>query len=305
LKDISQKVFLITGGTGFIGKALCKKLSEEGAEIFVLTRTLKESSKKIHYINSLSELVNVKIDIVINLAGETIAQRWSEKAKDKILNSRISVTSDIVQYIENAKHKPNLFISGSAIGYYGNDDTIEFNETTKPKNTESFSHKICKLWEEEALKAQNHVTRLILLRTAVVLEKNGGMLAKLLPSFHLGLGSIVGDGKQHISWIDREDLIRLILFIIENNEITGAINASAPNPVSNKIFSLSLAKALHRPCFLKTPAFVLRLIFGQMADELMLAGQKILPDKALKNGFKFSYPTIELSLNKIFKKTTD
>ena len=301
MKSIPPKIFLITGGTGFIGKALCSKLSEQGAKIFVLTRSLRESNKQVHYITSLAELKKVKVDIIINLAGETIAQRWSCKAKEKIINSRVSITSDIVEYIKNAKHKPSLFISGSAIGYYGIDKTKEFNENTTPKEQQSFAQKVCSLWEKEALKVQKSVARLVLLRTAVVLNHDGGMLAKLLPSFRLGLGSIVGEGKQPISWIDREDLIRLILFIIENKEITGAINGSAPSPVSNKTFSLQLAKALHRPCFLKIPAFVFRLIFGQMADELMLAGQKVLPEKALKSGFKFSYPTIELSLNKIFK----
>jgi len=301
LKGIAQKVFLITGGTGFIGKALCSKLAEEGAEIYVLTRKPKNSTNQIHYIESLSQLKNVKFDVVINLAGETIAQRWSSKAKAKILNSRLSITADIVEYIKTCKHKPSLLISGSAIGYYGNDKTKEFDENTKLSSNNCFAHRVCRLWEEEALKAQEFIPRVVLLRTSVVLEKDGGMLGKLLLSFRLGLGSIVGDGAQTISWIDREDLIRLIFFIIKNKKISGPINACAPNPVNNKVFSLQLAKSLHRPCFLKIPAFVFRLIFGQMADELMLAGQKVLPRKALRNGFNFLYPTIDKSFNKIFK----
>jgi len=301
LKEIAQKVFLITGGTGFIGKALCNKLAEAGAEIFMLTRKPIASLNQIHYIKSLSELKNVKIDVVVNLAGETIAQRWSNKAKERILNSRLSITADLVEYIKSAEHKPSLFISGSAIGYYGNDKTKEFDENTKLSSNNCFAHRVCRLWEEEALKAQKFIQRIVLLRTSVVLEKDGGMLGKLLLSFRLGLGSIVGNGEQIISWIDREDLIRLIFFIIENKKISGPINACAPNPVNNKVFSLQLAKALHRPCFLKMPAFLFRLIFGQMADELILASQKVLPVKALSNGFKFLYSTIDKSFNKIFK----
>ncbi len=301
MEGIEQKVFLITGGTGFIGRDLCNKLAEAGAEIFVLTRKLRNSTNQIHYINSLSELKDIKVDIIINLAGETIAQRWSTKAKEKILNSRLSITSGIVEYIKTCEHKPSLLISGSAIGYYGNDKTKEFDENAQLSLNDSFAHRVCRLWEEEALKAQEFIPRIVLLRTSVVLEKDGGMLGKLLLSFRLGLGSIVGDGEQTISWIDREDLIRLIFFIIENREISGPINACAPNPVNNRFFSLQLAKALHRPCFLRTPAFVFRLIFGQMADELMLAGSKVLPGKALSHGFKFLNPTIEKSFNKIFK----
>lgn len=299
--NIVEKSFLITGGTGFVGKELCFNLAEKGAKLFILSRNSHQSTNNIRYVKSFSEISKEKIDVVINLAGETIAQRWTKKTKERILNSRISVTSDLIEYIKNSEHKPSLLISGSAIGFYGNHHIGEFTEDTKPSASMGFAHKVCKSWEDEALKAKKYVERVVLLRTAVVLEKNGGMLAKLLPSFRLGLGSIISNGKQPLSWIDREDLIRLLVFIIENKDINGPINACAPIPSTNETFSRALAKALNRPCFLKVPSFVFRLIFGQMADEIMLSGQKVLPKKALENGFTFLYPTVEESLNKIFK----
>ena len=300
------KKILITGGTGFIGKHLCEHLLKEGYILYILTRNKKlngtgDNETKI-YLNNLSEIQNINIDIVINLAGETIAQRWTENAKHRIYNSRISITQDLVNYMRSKKTKPTLLISGSAVGYYGMHHEKTFTEENGSSTINSeFASSICKAWEDEASHAAALGIRTVLLRIGPVLEKDGGMLAKMLPSFHLGLGSQIGNGQQWLSWIDRDDLIKLILFIIHQQNIDGPVNATSPKPITNKEFSLALAAALHRSCFLKTPEFVFKLIFGQMAEEIMINGQKVLPEKALHHGFEFSYPTIQQSLSKILR----
>jgi len=301
-----QSKVLITGGTGFIGKHLCQRLLEEGYILYILTRNKKlngpgESPVKF-YINNLSEIQNIDIDIVINLAGETIAQRWTKNVKHKIYSSRIEKTRDLVNFMRSKKTKPTLLISGSAVGYYGTDSEKTFTEEDVNSVTSSqFASSLCKAWEDEASYAVPLGIRTVLLRIAPVLEKDGGMLAKLLLSFRLGLGSQIGSGHQFLSWIDRDDLIELILFTIHQKNINGPLNAASPNPIRNKEFSLALGKALRRPCFLRIPEFVFKLIFGQMAEEIMLNGQKVLPEKAMRYGFKFSYPTIEKSLSKILR----
>ncbi|MCE3238903.1 MAG: cell division inhibitor-like protein [Gammaproteobacteria bacterium] len=300
------KNFLITGGTGFIGKALSESLLKHGYIIYILTRNKnlnsERSNQEKNYINNLSEIQNIDIDIIINLAGETISKRWTEDAKKRIYSSRIVTTRDLVNYMRSKKTKPTLFISGSAVGYYGTDLKKTFNEEDSASNVNpQFASSLCKAWEDEASQAVALGVRTVFLRIGPVLEKDGGILKKLLPSFYLGLGSQIGDGKQWLSWIDRYDLIKLILFIIHQQNIDGPINATSPNPVTNKEFSCALAKALKRPCFLKIPGFILKLIFDQMADEIMVKGQKVLPQKALIHGFEFSYPTIEQSFEKIFR----
>jgi uncharacterized protein (TIGR01777 family) len=297
------KKILITGGTGFIGQALCDCLLNQGYMLYVLTRKRNLSDQTANpnkiYINNLSDIQDNDINIVINLAGETISKRWTKSTKKRIYNSRILTTQDLVNYMRLKKIKPTLFISGSAVGFYGTDQEKIFDEDTSgSKYNSEFASHLCKAWENEALHAVALGVRTVLLRIGPVLEKSGGMLAKLLPSFYLGLGSLIGNGKQWLSWIDREDLIKLILFVIEHNDIEGPINATAPNPVTNKDFALTLAKAVKRPCLLKIPGFIFKLIYGQMANEIMLKGQKVLPTKALNHGFEFSYPTLEQSFAK-------
>jgi uncharacterized protein len=304
--DLELKTVLVTGGTGFIGVVLCERLAESGFKVYVLTRAesraLHSHNNLIVYVNKLEVLGKVEIDLIINLAGESISQRWTRKAKENIYNSRILTTRYIINYMRSIKKRPQLFISGSAVGYYGGDSLKVFDEETGfSEDEKGFAQYLCQSWEAEARRAETLGVRVVLLRIGPVLEKNGGILSKLLPSFYLGLGSQIGSGRQWFSWIDRDDLIDLILFIISNTQIYGPINATAPNPVTNKDFSLALAKAINRPCLIKTPAFLLRLIFGQMAEEIMIQGQKVLPKKALNHGFRFAYPTIEKSLEKIFR----
>jgi uncharacterized protein (TIGR01777 family) len=304
--NLESKAFLVTGGTGFIGHALCTRLREAGFHVYVLTRR-KELSLSNHddgniYITTLNTLNNIEIYGIINFAGEPISQRWTKKVKKKIYDSRIVTTRQIVAYIASLKKKPTLLISSSAVGYYGTDAQKIFDEETDiPAKEGGFAQPLCKYWEEEARKAEALGVRVVLLRIGPVLEKDGGILSKLLPSFYLGLGSTIGNGEQWLSWIDRDDLIALIFFIIAHSKICGPINATAPHPVTHKHFASTLAKTLGRLCLLRIPSFVLQFIFGQMADEIMLAGQNVQPQKALLDGFEFRYPTIEKSLQKIFR----
>ena len=301
MKNLQGKTILLTGGTGFVGKALCSALSDRGAHTVVLSRKTHPAQKLISFIKSLDEIKNTTIDIIINLAGEPIAQRWTARAKAEIHGSRIKITSSIVDFIKSATHKPSLLVSGSAIGYYGTDPDMSFDETTRPADGAAFSRTLCTAWENEAKKAEAFDVRTVLLRIGAVLEKDGGMLAKLLPAFRFGLGGPIGHGRQWLSWIDRDDLVKLILHIIDNNNLTGPINATAPRPVTNAQFSEALAQTLNRPCVLRTPAIVLRAAFGDMADEIMLQGQNVLPKKAIEAGFAFSYPELHLSLQKILQ----
>ncbi len=301
------KKILVTGGTGFIGKALCARLSASGFQVLVLTRrkNMRSSAHNITYVNKLDELDGISIDVIINLAGETISQRWSQATKKIIYDSRINTTRNIIEYIKSRSQKPQLLISGSAVGFYGTDPQKTFDETTDVSHKErEYAQYLCKAWEEEAKPAELLGIRVVILRMGVVLEKDGGILSKLLPSFYFGCGAQIGDGKQWLSWIARDDLIDLILFIIDHNDMHGAINATAPNPIKNRDFSLELAKNINRPCFFKTPGWILKALFGEMAAELMLQGQKVVPKEALSHGFNFSYPTIESALNKIFIKTS-
>jgi len=241
MKDLHKKTVLVTGGTGFIGKALCKKLIHLEARVYVLTRrqsnTCDPDTQGVRYIKSLEDISDDNVDIVINLAGEPVAQRWTKKAKEKIWNSRIDLTSSIISYIKRSPSKPSLLLNASAIGFYGTDRELEFYENTPHAPGGVFSRALCSAWEMEASKAELYGVRTVFMRIGAVLEKDGGMLAKLLPAFRLGLGGPIGDGRQWLSWIDREDLIDLILFAIGNPSLSGAINATTPNPVRNERFA--------------------------------------------------------------------
>ncbi len=308
LKLTTNTHILITGGTGFIGKALCTVLIQSGCKVVVLTRSkqraLEHAASQIEFIENLDQLdENAHFDVVINLAGEPIAQRWTHEAQARILESRLNTTKDLIIFFKRAKHKPDLLINGSAIGWYGTHRSDTFDESSVPSNDVigKFSKEVCHKWEAEALKVRALGIRTVILRTGIVLEKGGGTLAQLIPPFNLGLGGPMGSGNQWFSWIHRDDLIGLIFHAIDNENIEGVINGTAPEPVTNKVFSKALGKAMKRPAFIPLPVFVLKTIFGQMADEIMLNGQKVLPKKSEENGYIFKYAKIDLALEDIFK----
>lgn len=290
---------LITGGTGLIGKALIGRLTKNKANITVLTRN-KSRAKQIlgsgiSFLEELSISEIEKQEVIINLAGEPIAEkRWSTAQKNEICQSRWQITHQLAELIKQAKNPPHLFISGSAIGIYGRQSNAPINEEYQ-QYFEEFTHQVCQTWEENALSSQSINTRIVLLRTGIVLAHDGGALKKLLLPFKLGLGGKIASGKQIMSWIHLQDMIDAILFIISNETMTGAVNLTAPNPVSNKVFSQTLAKRLNRPSLLTTPSWLLTLVLGEMAD-LMLYGQNVIPKKLCDAGFTYKFPELAAAL---------
>ena len=302
------KTILITGSSGFLGSNLLAKLTLKPCEITILTRQKPAKLAKsfsfgqaiLKFCSSFDE-INSDFDLVINLAGEPIAQRWTNLAKEKIIESRISLTKKLVAKIKQQKTPPKLFLSASAIGFYGTSENLIFDENSTTNSPDYFSAQLCKDWEEAAMEANRSVDRLVLLRTGVVLDASGGFLKKMLLPFMLGLGGKIGSGKQFLSWIALQDWLRAVEFIIENKEIVGAVNFTSPNAVSNAEFSRLLAKSLHRPCFCKVPDFAMSLIYGQMAKELILEGQKVVPAKLIAAGFKFEFENLAEVFSKNFR----
>mgnify|MGYP003385298240 FL=1 len=298
--------YLITGGTGLIGRALIKKLALQNAEITVLTRNKNKANKELCYgVNFIETLLIEHIencDVVINLAGEPIAgYRWSSLQKSKICNSRWQITSLLAKLINQAKNPPNLFISGSAIGIYGRQNEHAIDENHQHFHHE-FTHEVCQQWEQLALNAASPKTRVALLRTGIVLANNGGALAKMLLPFRFGFGGKISNGEQIMSWIHIEDMINGILHIQENKTLEGAINLTAPCAVSNKEFSRAFAFHLKRPCLFTSPAWLLKLILGEMSD-LLVFGQNVLPNKLLNSGFTFQYSKINEAFSNLIQSS--
>jgi len=300
------KSYLVTGGSGFIGRRLCQCLIDQGHQVSIVTRNFKSTAelfygqvtllKSIEQINS-----SVHFDVIINLAGEPLAaSRWNEKSKAEFIQSRVLMTKAIESFVARAEVKPSVLINGSAIGFYGlrNDNKLAESD----KGQDCYSHQLCKAWEAEALKIESHGVRVCLLRTGIVLGMGGGPLASLLFPFQFGLGGRIGHGKQWMSWVHIDDLINIIFFAIEKNNIVGPINGVAPNPVMNSLFSKVLGKVLHRPVIFPIPAFMLRLMVGEMAQELLISGQRVIPEKALVEGYNFRFPELEGALEEIINK---
>lgn len=291
---------LISGGSGFIGFNLTKSLLKKNHEIVWLSR--KNGIDKILGVKKISQLNGDEIfDVIINLAGKPLNEaRWNKKIKQEIYDSRILTTRKIVDFINNSKTPPKLLISGSAIGYYGDCKDKEVTENSKI-NADDFAAHLCKDWENEASKAK--INRLCLIRTGVVLgKKNGkinGALKEMIIPFKFAAGAVLGSGKQYFSWIHIDDEIAAIEFLIENENLSGAFNLTAPNALTNQEFSIALAHQVKRPLFLRMPEFVVRILFGEMADNLLLKGQKVAPQKLLQNGFKFKFGDIDNCLKNI------
>ncbi len=291
---------LITGGTGFIGQMLCSSLKAKGHELCVLTRSANKGKRRlrlegVRFIEQLSDISpDDSYDAVINLAGAPIAKRWTSAYKKIIINSRVEMTNRLIETISRLKQKPSVLISGSAIGYYGPQGDNPLSESDK--GNASFSHDLCTSWEITALKANDLNVRVCLLRTGIVLGAHGGALQQMRLPFKCGLGGPIGNGLQWMSWIHIADMVRLIHFCLEKTDIVGPVNATAPNPARNAVFAELYAKSLHRKALLKMPAFIMRLLYGQMAEELLLTGQKVMPTKLSQHGFTFVYPDLELAL---------
>ncbi|NOR71021.1 MAG: TIGR01777 family protein [Methylomarinum sp.] len=293
---------LITGGTGFIGKKLCRFLLDKKHQLTVLSRHPKKVASlcgsSVRAINNINQLAAPdSFDAIINLAGEGIANaRWTKKRKQQLLDSRIGTTKQLIAYIESADKKPKVLISGSAIGYYGNRGAIKLSEASSAH--EDFSHELCEKWEAVAQQAEDYGVRVCVIRTGLVIGDDGGFLKRLLPPFKLGLGGPMGDGTQWMSWIHRTDFIAIIDKLLESRVLQGIFNVTAPEPVTNAEFSQTLGKVLNRPVFLSIPAVVLKLLLGEMS-ELLLGGQRVMPTKLEKAGFKFKFETLEQALRDV------
>ena len=300
---------VLTGGTGFVGTALRESLTQKGHEVVILTRQASRENQpgirtRYAYWNPTQsgpwEKELEGVEGVINLAGEPlVGKRWSAEQKQKIRESRVGATRAIVEAIRNAKRKPLFLINASAIGCYGPHGDEELGEESPAGK--DFLGQTCQAWETEAQKAEGSGLRVVRLRTGIVLEIGGGALAKMLPPFQLGLGGPLGTGTQWMSWIHRKDLIALIDFAIEKREIRGVLNATAPRPVTMKEFAQTLGRVLHRPAFFPVPAFVLKILLGEMAD-MLLTGQRVLPKRALASGYSFQFPNLEPALKEILEK---
>ena len=296
---------LITGGTGFIGRALTRSLSEEGCEVTVLSRN-PGSVEKIcgSGINALNNLSHLKPEdsyqVIINLAGAPIFDaRWSDARKQVIRNSRISLTKQLVACIACMRVKPELLISGSAVGYYGDQGNTVLTEQSA--SNKDFSQQLCGDWEDEAKKAEQLGVRVCLIRTGLVLAEGGGLLQRMLLPFRLGFGGRLGDGKQWMSWIHRQDWIAIARMMITDSTMQGAYNATAPNPVTNSEFTRTLAHCLNRPALLPVPAWLLKIVLGEMSG-LVLGSQRVMPERLLQQGFKFQYPDLSSALNQLLSR---
>ncbi|WP_133408591.1 TIGR01777 family oxidoreductase [Parashewanella tropica] len=295
---------LITGGTGFIGQALVPLLCTEH-KVTVLTRNLNNAKAKLgdipRFILNLDQFKNLdNFDVVINLAGEPIADKpWTREQKAKLCHSRWDVTARLVDLFQNSENPPHCLISASAVGYYGRQKVTPIDEDSAPHN--EFTHHLCQEWERLALLAQTELTRVCTMRIGVVLDSSGGALQRMLTPFKLGLGGKIASGQQGMSWIHRRDVIRVIQYLMNTPSCQGVYNTTSPNPVSNKLFSKTLAKSLHRPALFPLPRFVAEKMFGEMSD-ILTEGQYVVPQRLLDEGFKFSYPTIDSAMTQIFPK---
>lgn len=293
---------VVSGGSGFIGRPLVGRLLSRG-DVAVLTR----DRSHVHAGRPLEWHPPAKgdwtrevadADVVINLAGESIgAGRWTELRKRRLVSSRLDATRAVVDAMKENTAKRHTFISASAVGYYGprGDERVDENAAAGG----GFLADLAKQWEEAACGAEPFA-RVVIGRFGIVLGKDGGALAKMLPPFRFGIGGPIASGQQWMSWIDREDLLRFVEWSIDRGETRGVYNITAPEPVRNREFTRELGRALHRPAFLPVPGFALRFLFGEMADEALLSGQRVVPSRALAEGFTFRYRTLEESLRQIF-----
>jgi uncharacterized protein (TIGR01777 family) len=295
---------LVTGATGFIGRRLVAALAAGGHQAIVLTRDPARAAglrPPFTLITSLDQIPDgARIDAIVNLAGEpTAGGRWTQARREKILGSRLDATRAVLRLIRRLDRRPAVLISASAIGWYGLRDDTPLTEEADSRPC--FSHDLCAAGERAAMAAEDLGVRVVTLRIGLVLGRDGGMLSRLLTPFELGLGGPIGSGRQWMSWIERDDLIRLIAHVLARPELAGPVNACAPAPVRNAEFAVALGRALGRPALLRIPAAALRFAAGQFADELLLGGQRVLPARAEAAGFHFRHPTLPGALAAILE----
>lgn len=296
---------LITGSTGLIGSALIHSLKAQQHSVYRMHRGERSGQCKspfswlpnqniIHYDDSIT------IDVIIHLSGQNIAQgRWNVKRKQEIIESRVHSTRLLVKTIMRLKQPPKLFLCASAIGFYG--DTRQHIADESDALGTGFLAEVCTQWEASSKPLLSTQTRLVYMRFGVVLDPKGGMLAKMLPVFKMGLGGLIGDGQQYMSWVSLKDLTQMVIFIMEHQQLCGPINIVSPSPIPNYQWVLSLASILKRPAYLPVPATIIKLLFGEMGEQLLLTNARVLPRKMQEAGYVFSHPTIDDALDEIIE----
>lgn len=293
---------LLTGGTGLIGRRLCKHWLAQGHQLTVLSRKPDDVARlcgaNVRGIAHFDDIGSQHVDAVINLAGAPIADRpWTRKRKILLWDSRITLTEQLVTWLERREQKPDVLISGSAVGWYGDGGERELDENAQPVS-EDFASRLCIAWEETAQRAETLGIRVVLVRTGLVLANEGGMLQRLLPPFKMGMGGPIGNGRQWMPWVHIEDQIALIDFLMNRDDARGPYNACAPSPARNRDFAKTLASVLHRPSFMPMPAVALRVLLGELSI-LLLGGQRARPDRLQEAGFTFRFTDLRAALENL------
>lgn len=289
----------MTGGTGLIGQALCRHWGAQGHALVVWSRTperVAASWASAQGVASLRELDAAEpFDAVVNLAGAPIADRpWTQHRRKVLWRSRIDLTRELVDWLGQSAQRPRVFLSGSATGWYGDRADVQLDEGSSPGHAD-FGSRLCVAWEDEAKRAEQLGTRVVLLRTAPVLARNGGMLPRLRLPFSMGLGGRLGSGRQWMPWIHLDDEVGLIDFLLQREDCRGAFNACAPHLVCNAEFAQALARALHRPMLFSVPEWALRMALGEMSV-LLLGSQRVAPTRAMEAGYRFRFSRLEDAL---------
>ncbi len=295
--------YLITGASGFVGTALVDRLlaSEQSVNYLGRKRGQNLDTRAAYFCWSGADEPPLncmgRLDAVIHLAGEPVAQRWTRDVKQRIYESRIIGTRQLVNAIGKLKYKPSVLVSASAVGYYGDRGSEALTEESAPGS--GFLADLCVEWEKEATAAREFGLRVVPVRIAIVLGA-GGALKRMAAPFRFGLGGKLGSGKQWMPWIHIQDLIRMLVFAATESQIAGPLNGSSPNPITNAEFTRELARVLHRPAFLTVPRWALRIAAGEIADDLV-ASARVLPQAALRSGFDFTYGTVDIALRDVLR----
>lgn len=306
---------VIAGGTGFLGSPLAETYAEDGHDVRILTRAVPPGEARHDSGTGVPGITRVGwkpdgksgpwsaildgADAVINLSGENIGERrWTVERKTKLRDSRILPTQSLVAACASVEVRPPVFISGSAVGYYGPSGDDAKTEAS-PAGRDFLAH-LCEDWEAEALRAGTSSTRVVLVRSGLVLERSGGALPKMVTPFRFFVGGPIGSGRQYMSWIHRHDWIEMVRWIVDTPAAIGPVNATAPGPIINREFARALGRALGRPGFVPVPATALKLLLGEMAGPLVLTGQRVLPARAQALGYHFRYPDIGQAFRGIF-----